>query len=62
MEVCMIFRSYVICLVGQVFADEESSEVPVRVPKALVEGLPDTTLYCGSSMSTICRGERRHNI
>ncbi|KAL1536531.1 DEMETER-like DNA glycosylase [Salvia divinorum] len=41
---------------NEVFADDESSAVPIKVPRASLTDLPSTTLYCGNSASSICKG------
>nr|AVP26970.1 DEMETER-like DNA glycosylase [Salvia miltiorrhiza] len=41
---------------NEVFADHESSEVPVRISRASLTNLSSATLYCGSSVSSICKG------
>lgn len=43
--------------VMQVFADHESSELPIDVPKAWVAYLPKRSLHCGMTVTTIFRGE-----
>ncbi|VFQ83047.1 unnamed protein product [Cuscuta campestris] len=42
--------------VNEVFADYESCKHPIRVPRALICELPRKTLYCGTSISAIFRG------
>ncbi|KAL0370847.1 UNVERIFIED_CONTAM: DNA glycosylase/AP lyase ROS1 [Sesamum angustifolium] len=47
---------------NEVFADDESSEIPIKVPRESIWHLPCTTLYCGSNISTICRGMKTHEV
>ncbi|KAH0759874.1 hypothetical protein KY290_023367 [Solanum tuberosum] len=42
--------------VNEVFADEESTQKPIEVPRACIWNLPRTTLYCGTSIRGIFRG------
>ncbi|KAL0367278.1 UNVERIFIED_CONTAM: protein ROS1C [Sesamum radiatum] len=44
------------------FADDESSEIPIKVPRESIWDLPRTILYCGSNISTICRGMKTHEV
>ncbi|XP_020547113.1 protein ROS1-like [Sesamum indicum] len=47
---------------NEVFADDESSEIPIEVPRESIWHLPRTTLYCGSNISTICRGMKTQEV
>ncbi|KAL0389123.1 UNVERIFIED_CONTAM: protein ROS1A [Sesamum calycinum] len=47
---------------NEVFADDESSEIPIQVPRESIWHLPCATLYCGSNISTICRGMKTHEV
>ncbi|KAK4407650.1 DNA glycosylase/AP lyase ROS1 [Sesamum angolense] len=47
---------------NEVFADDESSEIPIKVPRESIWHLPCTILYCGSNISTICRGMKTHEV
>lgn len=40
---------------NEVFADDESSRSPITLPKSCIEGLPKQVLYCGTSISNICK-------
>jgi len=40
----------------QVFADDESSQRPIDVPRIWLWNLPRRTLYCGSGITSIFRG------
>uniref|UniRef100_M1DHS3 Repressor of silencing 1 n=1 Tax=Solanum tuberosum TaxID=4113 RepID=M1DHS3_SOLTU len=42
--------------VNEVFADEESTQQPIEVPRACIWNLPRKTLYCGTSIRAIFRG------
>ncbi|XP_049364055.1 protein ROS1A-like [Solanum verrucosum] len=42
--------------VNEVFADEESTQKPIEVPRACLWNLPRKTLYCGTSIRGIFRG------
>ncbi|KAG6392850.1 hypothetical protein SASPL_147078 [Salvia splendens] len=50
------FQSNELFLRAQVFADAESSAVPIKVPRASLTDLSSTTLYCGTNTSSICKG------
>lgn len=41
----------------QVFADHESGEHPIDVPKVWISSLPKRSLHCGMTANTIFRGE-----
>ncbi|KAI3448655.1 hypothetical protein Pfo_005320 [Paulownia fortunei] len=47
---------------NEVFADDESSVVPIKLPRVSIWHLPRTTLYCGNCISTICRGMKTHEV
>lgn len=40
----------------QVFADDESSQVPIEVPRTLLWGLEMRNVYCGASATSIFKG------
>ena len=40
----------------QVFADDDTSEKPLVIPRKLLSDLDVKTLYCGTSISTIFQG------
>ncbi|KAH0695193.1 hypothetical protein KY285_022290 [Solanum tuberosum] len=42
--------------VNEVFADEESTQQPIEVPRTWIWNLPRKTLYCGTSIRAIFRG------
>uniref|UniRef100_A0A7C9D9H8 DNA-(Apurinic or apyrimidinic site) lyase n=1 Tax=Opuntia streptacantha TaxID=393608 RepID=A0A7C9D9H8_OPUST len=42
--------------VNEVFADDESSQRPIDVPRIWLWNLPRRTLYCGSGITSIFRG------
>ncbi|CAN4115195.1 unnamed protein product [Withania somnifera] len=42
--------------VNEVFADEESTQQPIEVPREWIWNLPRKTLYCGTSIRVIFRG------
>ncbi|CAH9133990.1 unnamed protein product [Cuscuta epithymum] len=42
--------------VNEVFADHETSECPINVPRKLIWALEQQYLYCGSTASAIARG------
>jgi hypothetical protein len=42
--------------VMQVFADHDSSQNPIDVPRSLIWKLPRRTVYFGTSVPTIFRG------
>lgn len=42
----------------QVFADNESSQNPIDVPRSWLWNLPRRTVYFGTSVSTIFKGKR----
>lgn len=44
---------------GQVFADDESSRQPIDVPGELIWNLTRRILYCGTSITSICRGKKK---
>ncbi|XAR52565.1 Uracil-DNA glycosylase, partial [Bertholletia excelsa] len=50
--------------VNEVFADDETSQLPLLVPRAWIWNLPRRTLHCGANISAIFRGlsvEEIHN-
>ncbi|EPS58533.1 hypothetical protein M569_16280, partial [Genlisea aurea] len=42
--------------VNEVFADHESSREPISVPRVWIWNLNQRPLFCGTSVSAICRG------
>ncbi|KAM3359798.1 protein ROS1A [Capsicum galapagoense] len=42
--------------VNEVFADEESTQQPIEVPRVWIWNLPRRTLYCGTSIRAIFKG------
>uniref|UniRef100_A0A803M665 HhH-GPD domain-containing protein n=1 Tax=Chenopodium quinoa TaxID=63459 RepID=A0A803M665_CHEQI len=42
--------------INEVFADDETTQCPIKVPTSLIWMLEKRTLYCGSSTSAIFRG------
>ncbi|KAL6511257.1 hypothetical protein OROHE_020481 [Orobanche hederae] len=47
---------------NEVFADDESCELPIKVSRASILDLPRATLYCGNNLSTICKGMKTHEV
>ncbi|EYU28211.1 hypothetical protein MIMGU_mgv1a0203722mg, partial [Erythranthe guttata] len=47
---------------NEVFADDESSQVPIKVPTESLRHLPRRTLYCGNNISAVCRGMKTHEV
>ncbi|XP_074337937.1 protein ROS1A-like [Apium graveolens] len=48
--------------INEVFADHESSELPINVPKAWVCNLPKRSLHCGTTAISIYRGTAPEEI
>ncbi|CAI9771615.1 unnamed protein product [Fraxinus pennsylvanica] len=47
---------------NEVFADDESSDVPIIVSWTSIRDLPKTTLHCGTTISAIFRGMKSEEV
>ncbi|KAL2520691.1 ENDO3c domain-containing protein [Forsythia ovata] len=48
--------------VNEVFADDESSDVPIKVSRTSILDLRQTTLYCGTTISAIFKGMKHKEV
>ncbi|KAL2497887.1 Protein ROS1 [Abeliophyllum distichum] len=48
--------------VNEVFADDESSDVPIKVSRTSILDLGQTTLYCGTTISAIFKGMKHKEV